>query len=201
MKTLAASVVVLSVLGLVTLPSSANAQVNGDFNTGDTTPWWTYTPTTGQAITVLPADAFSYDSTPYAHIQDYSDDSLGSVVLGQEIGLSAGTQYEVNLAYRANNWGGSGVAIWYWDSAWTQIGYEWATCYTGDGTDTGWVSFTSPTWTAPAGTANISVRLESWNWSDTYYDDVSVTIVPEPASAALVGLGIGALLISRRRRA
>ena len=180
-------------------PANANLLVNGDFNTGVLSPWWAYTPSAGsQTITVLPADAFSYDNTPYAHTMDHGGSP--AAVLGQEVSLSAGSQYNISLVYRANNWGGGGVGTYYWDSSWTQIGWEWASLYTGNGMDTGWLSFTSPTWTAPANTAHVSVRLDAWSWSDTYYDNVSFNVIPEPSSVTLLaGAGL-VFLISRRRR-
>jgi len=198
MKTILSILCGASVLVLAILPASAQLLNNGDFNTGTLPNWWAYVPdAVNQSITVLPADAFSYDNTPYAHTMDHGGAS--SAVLGQEVSLSGGSQYNISLVFRANNWGGGGVATWYWDSSWVQIGYEWAQLYAGDGTDTGWQSFTSPTWTAPANTAYVSVRLDEWSWSDTYYDNVSFNVIPEPGSAVLLGLGAVAFLVSRRR--
>ena len=198
MKTILSTLCGALVLVLAALPANANLLNNGDFNTGTLPNWWAYTPTAGsQTISVLPADAFSYDNTPYAHTMDHGGAS--SAVLGQEVSLSGGSQYNISLVYRANNWGGGGVGTYYWDSSWAQIGYEWTSLYTGDGTDTGWQSFTSPTWTAPANTAYVSARLDAWTWSDTFYDNVSFNVIPEPSSAVLLGLGALAFLAGRRR--
>ena len=198
MKTILSIIPSAVFLVLAILPASANLLNNGDFNTGSLPNWWTYTPdSVNQTITVLPADAFSYDNTPYAHTMDHGGST--AAVLGQSMDLSAGSQYNVSLVYRANNWGGGGVGTWYYDSSWTQIGWEWTSLYTGNGTDTGWLPFTSPTWTAPANTAHIALRLDAWTWSDTYYDNVSFNVIPEPGSAVLLGLGTLAFLINRRR--
>ena len=198
MKTTLSIICSAAVLVLATMPAGAQSLNNGNFNTGTLPGWWAYTPdAVNQSITVLPADAFSYDSTPYAHTMDHGGSS--AAVLGQEVDLSGGSQYNVSLVYRANNWGGGGVGTYYWDSSWTQIGWEWTSLYSGNGTDTGWQSFTSPTWTTPANTAHVSVRLDAWSWSDTFYDNISFNVIPEPGSAVLLGIGALALLINRRR--
>jgi hypothetical protein len=199
MKTTLSIICSAAVLVLAAAPAQAqNLLNNGNFNNGTLPNWWVYLPTAGsQTITVVPADTFSYDNTPYAHTMDHGGSS--AAVLGQEVDLSGGSQYNVSLVYRANNWGGGGVGTYYWDSSWTQIGWEWTSLYTGNGTDTGWQSFTSPTWTTPANTAHVSVRLDAWSWSDTFYDNISFNVIPEPGSAVLLGIGALALLINRRR--
>jgi hypothetical protein len=201
MKTILSIMSSAAVLMLAISPANADLLNNGNFNTGTLPSWWGYTPDAGnQSIAVLPADAFSYDNTPYAHIRDFTSPAASAAVLGQEVDLSAGSQYNVSLMYRANQWGGGGVGTWYWDSSWAQIGYEWTSLYTGNGTDTGWLPFTSPTWTTPANTAHVSVRLDAWSWSDTYYDNVSFNVIPEPTSVALLaGAGLAFLIIRRRR--
>jgi hypothetical protein len=198
MKTILSLICSAAVLGLAILPANANLLNNGDFNTGTLPAWWTYTPdSVNQTITVLPADAFSYDNTPYAHTSDHGGSP--AAVLGQSMDLSAGSQYNISMVYRANNWGGAGVGTWYYDSSWTQIGWEWTSLYTGNGIDTGWQPFTSPTWTAPANTAHIALRLDAWTWSDTFYDNVSLNVIPEPGSGVLLGIGALAFWVNRRR--
>jgi hypothetical protein len=200
MKKIPTIATALGVLAMMTLSAkAADILSNGNFNSGDLTGWWTYMPEspTTQNITVQPADGFSFDSTPYAYSWNHGASADG--ILGQSVDLSAGSQYSVSLEYRANNWGGGGVSIWYYDSSWTQIGYEWAGAYTGNGTDTGWQAFTTPTWTAPANTAHAALRLDSWSWSDTYFDNVSLNVVPEPGTLALLSGGLVILMAQRRR--
>ena len=188
----------LAVVLLAALPAKANLLSNGNFNTGDTTGWWTWVPDpTNSSITVANNAGISYDGSPYLYI--YARSPSGTPIIGQDPTVAAGSQYQVSLMYRGGNWGGAGVEIQYKNSGWTTIGWEWATLYQDPGYDTGWQSFTSPTWTAPGGTMYVEVRPQAWGWSDTYLDNVSLTVIPEPGSAVLLGLGAVAFLTSRRR--
>jgi hypothetical protein len=202
MKTICSVTSVLAALALAVLPAKAqNLLTNGNFNTGDFTGWWTWTDTSsGATNAVLDNIAFSYDGTPYAY--EMSRNGSSDSLIGQDVsGVPVGSLYQVSLEYRANNWGGAGVGIHYLDSSWNQLGYEWVGLYTGNGTDTDWMSFTSPEWTVPANTAYVEVRLDAWGWSDTYYDNVSLTeiSVPEPATLALLSAGVILLVLQQRR--
>ena len=177
-----------TILALSLAPAGADGLVNGNFNTGDTSSWWTYlADPTNSAVAVESDTAFSFDGTPYLHV--ICRNASGDPLMGQDPAVPGGSSYQVSLEYRANNWGGAGVGIHYLDATWTQIGYEWVTFYTGNGTDTGWQSFSTPTWLAPANTAYVEVRLDGWGWSDTYVDNVSLDVIPEPGSGLLIGIG------------
>ncbi len=183
----------------LTAHAQANLLNNGNFNTGNTAPWWSYVPDiVNSSATVANDPGLTLDSTPY--LQMTARNPSADAVLGQEAVITGGSQFDVSLMYRANNWGGAGVGIWYYDASWARIaGDQWATAYTGSGADTLWQSFTTPTWTAPANAAHVSVRLEGYGWSDTFVDNVSVNVIPEPASTVLLGIGVLVLLINRRR--
>ena len=182
------------------LPAKANLLNNGDFNTGDTTAWWSWVPDgANSSLTVANDPGLTFDGSPYLYMMARNPSS--DAILGQDPAVAAGSQYQVSLEYRGNNWGGAGVGIHYLDSSWSVLSWEWATLYTGNGSDTGWQSFTSPTWTVPANTAYVEIRLDGYGWSDTYIDNVSVNVIPEPTCAALLATGALAFLISRRRRA
>jgi hypothetical protein len=55
-------------------------------------------------------------------------------------------------------------------------------------------------------TWRIGFGIYAWKWSTTYnpdtlvVDNIRLTLIPEPCTFALLGLGAAALLISRRRR-
>jgi hypothetical protein len=198
MKTLCSIASVLAALTLAALPAKADLMVNGNFNTGDLSSWWTYAPdTVNSSISISTAMGYSFDNTPYLYLM--SRDPSTSPNMGQDVSFTAGAPFQISLQYRAAQWGGSGVGVHYLDSSWAQIGYEWVQLHAGDGNDTGWQSFTTPTWTAPANTAYVEVRLDAWGWSDTYADNVTLNVIPEPGVGAL--LGVGGLLMIRRRNA
>jgi len=198
MKNILSIISSVAILVLTILPASAQLLNNGNFNTGDTTGWWTYVPdAVNSSLTVANNAGLTFDGSSYLYIMARNPSS--DPILGQDPAVAAGSQYQVSLNYRGNNWGGAGVSIQYKDSSWNYVNYEWSTLYTGDGSDTGWQSFTSPIWTAPANTAYVEVRLDGYGWSDTYIDNVTLTVIPEPSSAVLLGLGAVAFLINRRR--
>ena len=197
MKPILSLISSVSFMFLATLPAKADMLNNGNFNTGDYSSWWSYVPdTANSSLTVTNDPGISLDGTPYLYIMGRNPSS--APVLGQDSAAPAGTQYQVSLEFRGNNWGAAGLAVNYLDASYTYINYEWAQLYTGNGTDTGWQSFSSPIWIAPANTAYLEIRLDGWGWSDTYIDNVSLNLIPEPGCAALFGLGGLALLISRR---
>ncbi len=179
----------------------AGLLVNGDFNTGDFSGWWTWAAdSANQSGQIEPVTGYTYDGTPNSKL--WSASSTWQMTLGQEFALAANTPYTLSFAYsgRWTTWGSVGISIDYSDSNWTWLNYEWISLYNqqpAPNTDGQWLLY-SGTFTAPAGTANAALKIKAADWTTVYFDNVNVSIVPEPATLLLLGLGGLAL---RRRSA
>jgi hypothetical protein len=98
------------------------------------------------------------------------------------------------------------LQIAFWDSTLTQIPNSTI--------ETGWSAISAlNTWqqytisgTSPAGTAYVGVYAMNMVGAGTvsavnvYFDDASLTVVPEPSTLALAGLGVASLFLGRRRK-
>ena len=196
---------VICILCLVSTAVPVQALTNGDFETGDLTGWWTWLPDpANETVTVVPGGP---GTSVYA-ADIYTNNPSGSAQLGQDVAFSAGSSVSIGLMYDApaNNWAGAGITIQYKDAGWNVLDWGWANMYSGAGEgNTGWVSFNTDSanktgnWTAPAGTAYLTLKIEQWGWqpSGSLYDNVTLT--PEPATMVL--LGIGGLVAIRRKHA
>jgi hypothetical protein len=190
-------VIFVCTLCLVSNAALAAPISNGGFETGDLTDWWTSFDDPAATTTVQ--SSVVYDGTYAVQYVTEADLTEGqNNKLGQSGDMLAGTSFSVSGMYDATSWGGAGVSIEYKDASWGTFAWEWYTIYGGDGTDTGWLSFATPTWTAPTGTEHFDVSINQWSWATTYLDNVSLTVVPEPATMLLLGLG-GLVLRSRKR--
>ncbi len=184
----------------LTVPAGANLLVNGDFNTGDLTGWWTWAAdSANQNAQIEPADGYTYDGTANARL--WSASSVWEMTLGQEIAIGENTPYSVSFVYSSrltDSWGSASVAIDYYDAAWTWIGYEWFALYNeepGPNAEGEWLSY-SGDFTTVTGTAYTSLKFQAANWTTVYFDNVS--LVPEPAT--LVLFAAGGLAMLRRKR-
>jgi hypothetical protein len=198
-------IILISICTLCMVGSTAqavNLLTNGDFETGDLTGWWTYVPA---STTITVVSGGGYLGTNGAHLTNLG--GTEDVKLGQDIAWTAGVSIDgkISLMYDTISWGGGGVTVRWLDSSWGYLDYAWAPTFSGNGADSGWLSFTasssvsgsSGNWIAPAGTAYAEVVISQWSWSDASFDNVVLT--PEPATMVL--LGIGGLVALRRKHA
>ena len=124
----------------------------------------------------------------------------------QKVAATAGLEYEVSAEFKAVMQVGEIVYIrMHWlDSGGGEIGVADATYTSGDSdyADWAWVS-RSATGIAPAGTAEIEVRVQSLADgsadSAIFTDNVTLDVIPEPATLGLFGLIGGAMLWTRKR--
>jgi len=191
---------VASCIPLVSL--QAGLLVNGDFNSGDFSGWWIWAADPdNQSGAIEPGSGYSYDGSPNAKL--WSASSTWQMTVGQEFNIAENTPYSLSFVYSARwtpNWGSAGISIDYYNSGMSWLGYEWISLYNQQAArnaDGQWLTY-SGNFKTPAGTANASLKIKAADWTTVYFDNVDISVVPEPASLLLLGLGGLAL---RRRSA
>jgi len=193
--------VVVASLALV-VPVQAEVLINGDFNTGDFTGWWTWVDDPCNSyVQIEPGSGYNYDGTDNALLSSYNTawPAGGPVAVGQTFDLTGDQAYNVSFVYSTQwtDWGTADYLIKYYDDTWAEIGNEWATLFYQEAGPTDWVPV-SLDFTTPSSTAHVDVQFRVYDWADAVYFD-NVSVVPEPATLALFGLG--GLLLRRRRKA
>lgn len=196
-----AAFIVLAATLITGTVQAANILTNGDFNTGDFSSWWTWVPPdTDRNVQIEPGSGYSFDGTDNARIWSAADWGAGPGAIGQTVDMIEGTSYSFSFDYSARwteSWGSADWLIKYYDSAWGDSGWEWGELYhesPAPNLEGEWLSF-SQDFVAPAGAAHADFQIRAYNWTTVYVDNVVVT--PEPAS--LVLLGLGGLVLRRRR--
>jgi len=96
------------------------------------------------------------------------------------------------------------MQLGFYNASFTQIGTSAGNFEAGPATINTWYQEPATVAVAPAGTAYVYSYLMYMD-SDSagqgmYYDDASLTAVPEPSSLALVGMGLASLCYVIRRR-
>jgi hypothetical protein len=116
------------------------------------------------------------------------------MTLVQEFALTANTPYSLSLAYSARcptSLGSAGISIDYYDAGLKWLGSEWISLYkqqTAPNAEGRWLSYAG-NFTSAAGTANASMMIKAADWTTVYFDTVDISIIPEPATLLLLGLG------------
>ena len=123
-------------------------------------------------------------------------------LLGQQVSFQAST-FTSSFDSYATSSSYMNMFVKYFDAGWGYLGGEYKTISTNP-TDV-WVTNTQNfTVTNNANLATIQIGFEStsvnYGGGSVYVDNVTMSTIPEPSSAALMGLGVAGLLAFRMRR-
>jgi len=179
-KVLAATSALALAAGLLASPASANLLTNGDFATGSLAPW---TETNSCCYYVgIPGD------TSYGEGQGFHEGAISqNGMLSQTFSDTPGGTLTVSYDYAAND-----------GSSYQYVSFDGATVA---GTlVSGPSSYTAYSFTLGTATGSDTITFNgqnnpSYNW----LANVVVTETPEPASMALLGVGLAGIGLIRRR--
>ena len=186
---------VASMMTMAVLTANAqNLLLNGNFNTGDYTGWYTYAADGTMANTITTTTP-TFDGSPNA--QMVSGDTTYRDALGQAVSIGGNQKYNISFDYYVNVVPTSfAISVTYDDAGNNYLGYEFPTgVLTSAG---GWETY-SGNFTTPANTASLKLEFELYSAATVNLDNVSLTPAPEPTTFALLGsAGLGLLVLRRR---
>jgi hypothetical protein len=180
---------------------------NGDFETGNLTGWNTWQ-------SGVPNDTVEVVSSP-THDGSYAlkQAGVGTSTVGQMAvtGLTAGEQFDLSAwcslgtALTDSNWGGIGY-WWQATETSTPVGYDRLMLDSTSPVNT-WTQFTSR-FTTPEGMTCFKIEAAAvlgggaTPGGTVYFDNVSISSVPEPSTLVLLGCGLSGILCYawRKRR-
>ncbi|QEG36556.1 PEP-CTERM sorting domain-containing protein [Bythopirellula goksoeyrii] len=215
-KQLKKMVVVLSAVSLMGGVANANLLSNGDFNSPNSTAppdsWNLWTFGGGWANHEFPMlvdngqdNTGNYDGSYQMSLGGFENAGGG---VYQIVAATAGTEYQLSVDAGAQAWWlpTGEVRLFFLDAADAELASTVIkttdSIHDPDIYDVGVVYQPwSLSATAPAGTTQAKVEFANPNGTGSaWFDNASLTVVPEPASLALAGLASVALLCGSRRR-
>ena len=132
--------------------------------------------------------AFSDNGTGFMSITGFADGTFGGINVTDTVNL-ANANLQLNLSGTFDDWFGTslwddifgGASVTGWETALFNVSWE-------DGIYTNWLEYG-----------------QTWNSGTGYFvafgaDGLGVTAIPEPATLAIIGLGLAGLGLARRRR-
>lgn len=183
--------------------AQASLVVNGEFNAGNLSGWWSYAEEPANQSAAVD-NTYTLDLTHNLLLT--SATSTYAVAAGQLQNPAIGADMVYNLSFDFSatdtpSWGSAAVSIKYYDPSATYLGFEWIPLYhetAAPNTDGQWLTYDAD-FTTPANTASMSLEFVAWNWTTLHLDNVSITTVPEPTSMMFASLGC--LMLCLRSRA
>ena len=205
MKKVIVLILLLAVFGTV----RANLVSNPGFEDGTWTAddssepdsWWTYG-YYASSVTWKDNSANAHGGSKYMNLNgwfsaSYTGGWVADAQVGQDFAASAGVEYLFTAWVKENGVGNGGGEVGF-EARFRDSGggwIEWPSITVPTTNEWSEISFTA---TAPAGTSDVQILLRNYGTADggVLVDDASV--VPEPISIALFGIG-GLMLIRRKK--